>query len=445
MTDRRPNILLIVTDQQSAFMPGCAGNRHVRTPAMDRIAARGVRFARTWCSNPMCLPSRFSLVTGRLGSDFGIRHNDDGQRADIPDAVRQSAAGWLLRRAGYETAWGGKVHLPAGWTPEALGFETITRDERDGLAAVCADFVGRKRERPFFLMASFINPHDICFMAIRDHADEERRRQLARKNPDALRELDAALQLPPGMDREAFFAWHCPPLPTNFDIQQDEPEAIRLMQARSPFKRMAREQYDEERWRLHRWAYARLTERVDGQVGRILDALEAGGAADNTLVIFTSDHGDMDASHRMEHKSAFYEEATRVPLLIAGAGVERRGAVDSRPVSNSLDLLPTLCDFSGVAPAPGLPGSSLRPLLAGQDAVAWRELLPVESELGRMVTGGRYKYMQYDEGAQGEQLIDLLADPGEMRNAAADPQNREVLARLRVSLEEVFAGRGRLD
>ena len=183
LTDRRPNILLIVTDQQSAFMLGCAGNRHVRTPAMDRIAARGVRFARTWCSNPMCLPSRFSLVTGRLGSDFGIRHNDDGQRADIPAAVRGATAGWLLRRAGYETAWGGKAHLPAGWTPGALGFETITRDERDGLAAVCADFVGRKRQRPFFLMASFINPHDICFMAIRDHADDERRRQLARKNP----------------------------------------------------------------------------------------------------------------------------------------------------------------------------------------------------------------------------------------------------------------------
>ena len=440
LTDRRPNILLIVTDQQSAFMLGCAGNRHVRTPAMDRIAARGVRFARTWCSNPMCLPSRFSLVTGRLGSDFGIRHNDDGQRADIPAAVRGATAGWLLRRAGYETAWGGKAHLPAGWTPGALGFETITRDERDGLAAVCADFVGRKRQRPFFLMASFINPHDICFMAIRDYADDERRRQLARKNPDALRELDAALQLPPGMDREAFFAWHCPPLPTNFEIQQDEPEAIRLMQARSPFKRMAREQYDEERWRLHRWAYARLTERVDGQVGRILDALEAGGVADNTLVIFTSDHGDMDASHRMEHKSAFYEEATRVPLLIAGAGVERRGAVDSRPVSNGLDLLPTLCDFAGAEPASALPGLSLRPLLAGQDAVAWRDLLPVESELGRMVTGGRYKYMHYDEGAHGEQLIDLLADPDEMRNAAADPQNREVLARMRVSLEEVFAG-----
>ena len=153
----------------------------------------------------------------------------------------------------------------------------------------------------------------------------------------------------------------------------------------------------------------------------------------------------MDASHRMEHKSAFYEEATRVPLLIAGAGVERRGAVDSRPVSNGLDLLPTLCDFAGAELASALPGLSLRPLLAGQDAVAWRDLLPVESELGRMVTGGRYKYMHYDEGAHGEQLIDLLADPGEMRNAAADPQNREVLARMRVSLEEVFAGRGRLD
>lgn len=442
MTERQPNILLIVTDQQSAFMMGCAGNRHVSTPAMDRIAERGVRLARAWCSNPMCLPARFSLFTGRLGSDFGILHNDDGPGAAIPDEVRQAAAGWTLRRAGYETAWGGKTHLPAGWTPETLGFDTLTRDERDGLAAACADFVGRRRERPFFLVASFINPHDICFMAIRDFADDERRRLLESRSGPELRALDAALQRPAGVSREEFFAWRCPPLPENHGVQADEPEAIQRMQARSPFKSMAREQYDEERWRLHRWAYARLTERVDGQVGRILDALEAGGAADNTLVIFTSDHGDMDASHRMEHKTAFYEEAARVPLLIAGAGVTRKGAVESRPVSNGLDLLPTLCDYAAVAAPPELPGSSLRPLLEGREAVAWRELLPVESELGRMVTGGRYKYMQYDEGAQGEQLIDLLADPGEMRNAARDPQNREVLARMRVRLEEVFAGYG---
>ena len=136
-----------------------------------------------------------------------------------------------------------------------------------------------------------------------------------------------------------------------------------------------------------------------------------------------------------EHKTAFYNEAARVPLLIAGPGVSRRGAVERRPVSNGLDLLPTLCDVAGAAPPAGLRGRSLRPLLEGQ-AGPWRDLLPVESEIGRMVTDGRYKYMLYDEGRQREQLVDLAVDPGEMRNAARDPQNQDVLISLRHRLEE---------
>lgn len=441
MTGKQPNILLVLSDQQGASMMSCAGNRYLHTPAIDRIAGQGVRFTSAWCSNPMCLPSRFSLFTGRLGSEYGIRHNDDGPEALIPEEVRTTAAGWQLRAAGYRTLWGGKAHLPAGWTPEALGFETICRDERDELAAVCADFLKRRHERPFFLVASFINPHDICYMAIRDFADDAQQARLARHSGDALRELDAALAMPPGVEREEFFARHCPPLPENFDIPTEEAEAIRRMQARSPFKRLARERYDEDRWRLHRWAYARLTERVDAQLGRLLAALEESGAAEDTLVIFTSDHGDMDASHRMEHKTAFYNEAARVPLLIAGPGVRRCGAVESRPVSSGLDLLPTLCDIAGAAPPAELRGRSLRPLLEGK-AGPWRELLPVESEIGRMVTDGRYKYMLYNEGARREQLVDLAVDPGEMRNAARDPGYQDVLIGLRHRLEEELPTQG---
>lgn len=441
MTGKRPNILLVVSDQQGASMMRCAGTRHLRTPAMDRIAGQGLRFTQAWCSNPMCLPSRFSLVTGRMGGEFGILHNDDGPDAEIPDEIRQGALGWQLRRAGYRTLWGGKEHLPACWTPEDLGFETFCRDDRDELAGSCAEVLRGPHERPFCLVACFINPHDICYMAIRDFADEERRRQLERHSSDELRELDAALAIPPGMARDEFFAWHCPPLPDNFDIPPEEPEAISRMQARSPFKRLARERYDEERWRLHRHAYARLTERVDGQVGRILEALEGSGAAEETLVIFTSDHGDMDASHRMEHKTAFYNEAARAPLLIAGPGVRRRGALENRPVSIGLDLLPTICDAAGVAPPPDLRGRSLRPLLEGRADVSWRELVPVESEFGRMVTDGRHKYMLYNEGSGREQLVDLAADPGEMHNALGDPQYQELLKGLRHGLEEALPER----
>ena len=418
-------------------MMSCAGNRYLRTPAMDAIAARGVRFERAYCTNPMCVPSRFSLMTGRLASDIGLRNNDDRRVPRIPDEVKHNGLGWLLRKAGYHAAYGGKVHLPGGLTPEDLGFDTISTDERDLLADACASFIGPERDHPFALVASFINPHDICHMAIRDFAETEQEKRLSRPDRIELREVDAALELPEGVGEDAFFAWHCPPLPGNFEIQTDEPEAIRLMQSRSPFKRKARQNYDERSWRQHRWAYARLTERVDGQIGRVLKALENSGHTRDTLIVFTSDHGDMDASHRMEHKTAFYDEAARVPLLIATPSGTPTNVVDTRLVSNGLDLLPTLCDYAGAEPPPGA-GRSLRPLLEGVPGAEWRSVLPVESEIGRMIVSGRFKYMLHDEGQNREQLIDLLADPGEMRNAIADPQNLEDIARLRGEYAAAF-------
>lgn len=429
----RPNILLILTDQQNARMLSCAGNPYLQTPAMDSIAEAGVRFERSYCLNPMCVPSRFSLFTGRRGSEIGLLNNAAALVDEIPAAIQENAMGWQLRRAGYQTAYGGKTHFPLGLRPEDLGFETISRDDRDRLVDDCAEFLARDHGQPFLLVASFINPHDICHMAIRDFAETPLERRLSRPDRIELKELDAALALPPGMTREEFFAEVCPPLPDNFEIPPDEAEAIGLMQARSPFKRKARERYSEEDWRMHRWAYARLTERVDGQIGRLLAALRDNGLDDDTVVIFTSDHGDMDASHRMEHKTAFYEESARVPLLIAAPGLAR-GAVDNeRLVSNGLDLLPTLCDLAGAAPAGDLEGRSLLPLLAGDAPPAWREFLPVESEIGRMVVSGRHKYMRFYQGDNCEQFVDLNEDPGEIRNAINDATYSGDIARLRAA------------
>ncbi len=210
------------------------------------------------------------------------------------------------------------------------------------------------------------------------------------------------------------------------------------MQARSPFKAAARAKWDERRWRLHRWAYHRLTERVDAQIGRVLDALRANGHWENTLVVLTSDHGDMDASHRMEHKTVFYEEAAHVPLTLSWPGVIAPGSVDASLVSNGLDLLPTLCDFAGVDAPTDIAGHSLRPLAEGHRPDGWRTSLPVESEMGRMIVTDRYKYMRYDEGENAEQLIDLVADPHEMRNAAGDAGNQAILEELRLRFAETF-------
>ncbi len=434
----RPNILFIVTDQQNANMLSAAGNRHVRTPAMDSIALRGTRFERAYCMNPVCVPSRFSLFTGRRGSDIGLLNNMDDHIKEMPAAVLKHAMGRRMRLAGYRTAYGGKTHFPLGLRPEDFGFETISHDDRDGLAEDCVQFLSGDHSDPFLLVASFINPHDICHMAIRDFAETPRERHLSRPGRIQLKELDAALQIPDGMTKEEFFGNVCPPLPANFEIPPEEAEAIRIMQARGPFKLKARERYSEEDWRMHRWAYARLTERVDRQIGRVLAALQDSDLVDSTVVVFTSDHGDMDASHRMEHKTAFYDEAARVPLLIAGPRLAR-GLVDSRHVvSNGLDLVPTFCALAGLEPPEELEGRSLLPLLDAAPAAAWRETTPVESDIGQMIVQDNFKYMRYYQGENYEQLVDLAQDPGEMRNAVHDAAHQSRLRDLRVEFASVF-------
>ena len=206
----RSNILFIVTDQQNANMLSAAGNRHVRTPAVDSIADRGTRFERAYCMNPVCVPSRFSLFTGRRGSDIGLLNNTDDHMKEMPAAVLEQAMGWQLRLAGYRTAYGGKTHFPLGLKPEDYGFETISCDDRDGLAEDCAEFLSGDHSDPFLLVASFINPHDICHMAIRDFAETPLERELSRPDRIELKELDAALQIPDRMTREEFFGGRLP-------------------------------------------------------------------------------------------------------------------------------------------------------------------------------------------------------------------------------------------
>ena len=405
---------------------------------MDSIARHGTRFQRAYCMNPMCVPSRFSLFTGRRGSDIGLLNNKDAHISEIPPAVLENAMGWQMRRAGYRTAYGGKTHFPVGSRPEDLGFETISQDDRDGLADDCVRFLARDHSEPFLLVASFINPHDICHMAIRDFAETPLERRLSQPDRIELRELDAALRIPDGMTKEEFFRNVCPPLPENFEIPPDEAEAIRQMQARSPFKRKARERYSEEDWRMHRWAYARLTERVDGQIGRLLAALRDNHLVENTVVVFTSDHGDMDASHRMEHKTTFYEEAARAPLLIAGPGLAQGAVDDQHVVSNGLDLLPTFRAVAGLESQAELEGCSLLPLLDAAPSTVWRDATPVESELGQMIVRTDVKYMRYYQGEQQEQLIDLAVDPGEMRNAINDAAHYPRLGEIRDAFASMF-------
>ena len=438
---QRPNILLIITDQQHAGMMSCTGNRYVNTPAMDSLAATGVRFERAYATNPVCVPSRVSMMTGQMPSYFGMRSNAEGRNQAKPETLEQSM-GWVLRRAGYRTVYGGKTHWLRGMTPQSIGFEGLTGDSREELAEMCVQFLQSKHEKPFLLVASFINPHDICYMAIDDYTRAEGKEVMYPASHAARQRLATALELPSDVSREDFFRRVCPPLPENFEVPPLEPECIteEYVKART-FREYARTSYSDEQWRLHRWAYCRLTEMVDDHVAKLIEALQREGLEENTVVVFTSDHGDLDAAHRLEHKSILYEEAARVPLLVSHKGVTKAGMVDdAHPISVGLDLIPTLCDYAGIESPPQLPGRSLRPLAEGREVRSWPDQMVVESQAGRMLRTDRFKYVVYEDGKHREQLIDLSEDPGEMVNLAEDPQYGQVLndhrKRLRRWVEE---------
>jgi arylsulfatase A-like enzyme len=208
------------------------------------------------------------------------------------------------------------------------------------------------------------------------------------------------------------------------------------MEARA-FRAYIRRYWSEEQWRLHRWTYCRLTEMVDAKIGSLLVALQKAGLENNTLVIFTSDHGDMDASHKMEHKSVLYEEAIRIPFILSYKGVISEGVVNNTHlISNGLDLLPTLCDYASIETPKGLSGSSIRPLAEGKPFSEWRDHIVVESQNGRMVRTDRFKYSIYDSGQYREQLIDIEKDAGEMRNLAGNKDYKEILDKHHQLLKE---------
>lgn len=409
---RKPNLLFIMTDQQHAGMMSCSGNEYLKTPAMDSIARDGVRFEHAYASNPVCVPSRIGMATGVMPGRLGVFSN--GMKANVPTEVDDNSLGKLIKRAGYDTFYGGKTHMCPELVPRKAGYDVFDRDSRAKLPDACAEFISRERDRPFFAVASFINPHDICYA--------HRARENAPKNMASVNELyrqAAALPLN-----------ELPPLPDNFAIPRREPGAIESnmsTRAVTPAITM-RKEYDERDWRIYRWIYCRLTEQVDRHIGKILDTLKETGQDENTLVLFTSDHGNMDASHRLASKGLFYEESVTVPFLMRLKGQIPAGQVNGEHlVSTGLDILPTLCDYAGVTPPSTLLGTSLRAVAEGRHVQPRRPYVISENNSGRMVRSARFKYCVYQSGPKRDSLVDLENDPGEMKNLAALPDHKETL------------------
>jgi arylsulfatase A-like enzyme len=236
----------------------------------------------------------------------------------------------------------------------------------------------------------------------------------------------------------------CPSLPANFAIPENEPDIIREIQARDDRAYPSRG-WTEGKWRQYRYAYYRLIERVDAQIGKILDALRESGQDRNTVIIFASDHGDGNAAHRWNQKQVLYEEPARVPFIVSWPSRTPAGRTDSTHlVSSCIDLIPTMCEFAGITPPRNLRGRSVASLALGRPANGWRTEVVSQTEFcgfgnsfgvhGRMLRTGSLKYVVYSEGKLREQLCDLKKDRGEMNNLAVSPRHVRELTMCREKL-----------
>lgn len=413
---KSPDILLLLTDQHAAHMLGCAGSDHVATPNLDRLAEQGTRFTRAYTTFPLCVPARSSLMTGRHPHELGVNGNAP-QSADAArggPGRRPDSLGHLLREAGYAPFYAGKWHAGSPSATPEDGFTVLRPFGDAGLAASCARWLTSRRPGagPYALVVSFDDPHTVC--------------EYARGQPMPYGDV------PPAPVRRS------PPLPANFGRHAYEPEAVRHEQAVQAAM-YGTAAYTPDDWRRYRYTYARLVERADANLGTVLAALDSTGAADDTLVVFTSDHGDGDAAHAWNQKTVLFEEAVRVPLIVRQPGGRAKGSVSDELVSVGLDVLPTLCAAAGARVPAGLDG---RDLLApqGVGGPAGHGQVVVETLFerasppltrGRSLVTERYKYTVYSWGRFREQLHDLLEDPGETRNLAVEERYDAVREQMR--------------
>lgn len=418
--ERKPNVIFIMTDQQRYDMLGCAGNSYVRTPSLDRLAGNGVRFERNYCTNPVSMPSRFALVTGRFAGEIGYTNNSTKpDTARVLPAARKSSIGNLFREAGYNTIYSGYPGFYCGRTNmEDYGFTQNGTDYYDGPANFAEDFLKQynpKESEPFFLYLSFMNPHDICYGAGYDPRFPNELR------PHQIAATQKYIDLRKTLTEEEYRA-QVPPVPANVEPNGAYAEMKEIGSGSR--------NWTPEQWDFYRWMYCRLVEDVEQQIGRILTALDNSGLGENTIVVFTSDHGEMGQSHGLVFKSQLLEEATHTPLIITGPGV-KKGVVHSNNLTSALDIVPTICDLAGIPVPDNLPGKSLKPIVAGNADKIDRDYIILESSFGHQIHDGRYKYTAFTKGEKKESLMDILTDPGELSDKATDPAYATIKEHLR--------------
>ena len=422
----RPNVLLIICDQwrEPRWFP-----EKVNLPGYERLCKEGLNFTNHFASAVPCSPSRACLFTGMHLTQHGVESNVDPTTGHASLDPRIPTLGHRFKEAGYRTPYLGKWHLSqdkdyADKGLAAYGYEGWHGPDHDGIPYDGLEHDGLFAEQsirwlrqhgkkgPFFLTCSLINPHDICYYRRLDV-------------PDAF-VPDVFSKLPDNHEDD---------LKTKPRIQALYREAYGKGMGTTP---------DQPRpvWLHYLDFYYWLQQKVDHHVSRLLATLDQLGLAENTIVLFTADHGDMCGSHKLQAKGPFmYQENNNVPFIVRWPGKIQAG-VQTKALSQNPDVFPTLMELAGIsAPLDHLPGKSLAPVIlqpgkpspddhiligfgmrllahAGQSHSDYKGV-PIQF---RAIHDGRYKYARYfDPGCQEEyELYDLQNDPGELRNLAID-------------------------
>lgn len=460
----RPNVLFIISDDLNNYL-GCYGDPLAKTPHIDALAARGVKFDRAYCTFPLCGPSRNAMLTGLYPNSNGILANAQIFRQTVPSQVSLPQA---FRQAGYFAARIGKLYHynvpksvgtnghddPGSWelelnpagvdrleeepeivtlTPGQFGgtlswYASPKSDEHhtDAMMAADAEWVlercaKQREQRPFFLAVGFFRPHT-----------------------------------PYVAPKEPYFGWYPREkmriLPT---IDQNPPEVPAA--ALGSYKKEQDKLTDDLRRDCAQAYYASIS-FMDAQVGRVVAALDRLGLAESTIIVFTSDHGYHMGEHGLYQKMSLFEGSARVPMLIVAPGAAR-GATVSEPVSH-IDLYPTLAELAGVKAPANLQGQSLAPLLKDPKAKGrgWAITQVTRGGGARRATvtrdagsdgdrffgyslrTDRWRYTEWDGGKQGRELYDHDADPGELVNLASRPEHAATVAELSEKLRSAAQG-----
>jgi iduronate 2-sulfatase len=454
--DKRPNVLFIISDDLTATALSCYGNAICRTPNIDRLAAQGTRFTRAFCNATYCGPSRASFLSGYYPHATGVLGYTSprpaiGDRATWPQHFKN--AGYYTARvskiyhmgvpggieyddAGLDQKGGDGADDPASWTekfnspgPEwkaagvgetlegnpdgkkpVVGGNTFVVVEAEGddlvhsdgkTAAKAVELIQKHADSPFFLAVGFVRPH-VPFVA-------------------------------PKNCFEPFLPYAKLPLPPKIPGDWDD-----IPKAGINYKTSKNMQMDVRRQKKAVGGYYAAVAYLDAQVGKVLNALEQSGQADNTIVIFTSDHGYHLGEHDFWAKVSLRDESAMVPLIIRVPGKE---PAVCHSLVELIDLYPTVADLCGLEVPSRLQGRDISPVFDDPShSVRETAFCVAPMRRGFLLRDDKWAYLQYEEDAsKGTELFDMAADPHQYTNLAAQAEYADVVAELKARLAEKLA------